>query len=196
MNPPTTDPLDQRVCEISRIITCLYRFSNATRNPAPTDRLQRCSSIDVSAYEFFDLQHISEKLPALGDSYLVERLGRANTKRRQLLEYHRRHHQKIAYYNDVDDTGEANLVGGSTGSTHTDMHTTVSTLNQRDLEPFDLEDDHLDTRSELSQTSFASSVGSPIGLRVPDPLVAFNEIPFECPYCFTITTARNRGGWK
>ncbi|KAF8537289.1 hypothetical protein BDD12DRAFT_236149 [Trichophaea hybrida] len=39
VEPPPIDPLDERVREISHIITCLYRFSIAIQNPAPTDRL-------------------------------------------------------------------------------------------------------------------------------------------------------------
>ncbi|KAF8244139.1 hypothetical protein K440DRAFT_25588 [Wilcoxina mikolae CBS 423.85] len=195
---PPIDPLDERVREISHIITCFYRFSIAIQNPAPTDRLQKCSSIDFSAYEAFDIRHISEKLPILGDSYLVDRLGRANTRRRQLLEYHRRHHQKIACYNDGNDDGEKSLADGST---HSDMQTTVSTLLPRDVEPSDLEDTELDTRSEseLSRTSYASSVGGLEGLRVPDPpkeALTSSETPFECPYCFSMVAVSNIIDWK
>ncbi|KAI5785804.1 hypothetical protein EDC01DRAFT_661502 [Geopyxis carbonaria] len=98
----TKTEVEEASIEIAHIITCLYNFSITIRNPAPRDRLQKCGSINVSHFEFFDIQHVLNKYPFAGnsvgrkDNYLVERFGRANTKRRQLLEYHKKHHQKLA----------------------------------------------------------------------------------------------------
>ena len=218
--------MNERIRDISNIITSLYRFSIATQNPAPTDRLQKCSSIDVSAYEFFDIQHVSEKLPSLNKhSYLVKRLGRANTRRRQLLEYHRRHHEKIAghhgeaeaapaeYYTseNVSDHGqslETPVVNVADSAAESNLYartvlteTTVSIFHPKEIEHAHVDQDNLDTRSEgeLSRTSFSSSISGSDGPRVPNPpneIQAFSGVPFVCPYCFSIITVTNREAWK
>jgi len=87
--------LEGCVLDINHILTCLYKFSIAIRNPAPSDKLRKCSKIDVSCFEYFDQQHVREKFPEATE-FLIERLSRANTKRRQLLKYHEKHHEKIA----------------------------------------------------------------------------------------------------
>jgi len=76
----------------------LYRFSIAIRNPAPRDKLEKCSKIDMSNFRSFDIalvRHLSDKTTQIPE-YLIERLGNANNTRRQLLEYHKLHHEKIA----------------------------------------------------------------------------------------------------
>ena len=70
----------------------------AIRDPAP---LQGSSSIDVSHFEHFDIQHISKKFPG-AEFYLVKRLGRSNTRRRQLLGCRERHHEKVASQYDLE----------------------------------------------------------------------------------------------
>ncbi|RPB16180.1 hypothetical protein P167DRAFT_353330 [Morchella conica CCBAS932] len=98
---PTTEltELQERFGEVCHVITCLYKLSITIRNPAPRDRLQKCASIKISHFEFFDIQHAREKFPGAQD-FLQDRLGKANTKRRQLLKYHERHHGKLAQYID------------------------------------------------------------------------------------------------
>ncbi|KAI5782533.1 hypothetical protein FPQ18DRAFT_382474 [Pyronema domesticum] len=52
--------------------------------------------IDMSQYEIFDINHVKEKHQLSEDKdYLAERLGKANTKRRQILKYNEKHHEKI-----------------------------------------------------------------------------------------------------
>ncbi|KAF8540095.1 hypothetical protein BDD12DRAFT_735547, partial [Trichophaea hybrida] len=189
------DPFDERIRDISNIITCLYRFSIATQNPAPTDRLQKCSSIDVSAYEFFDIQHVSEKFPSLGKhSYLIKRLGRANTRRRQLLEYHQRHHEKIAGYHDEAAPTEyypSEDVSDHRQSLETPGFNVADSAAEPNL--------YAKTDLKLSRTSFSSSINGSDRPRVPAPpneMQAFNGIPFLCPYCFSIITIANREAWK
>lgn len=93
----STTELQERFLEINQVISCLYRFSIAIRNPTPRDRLQKYAAIDVSHYEFFDIQHASHKFPK-AEKYLIDRLGKANSRRRQLLKYHEKHHRKLAQY--------------------------------------------------------------------------------------------------
>ena len=51
-------------------------------------------------FEFWDAQHVVNKFPHAPE-FLQKRLGRANTKRRQLLIYQERHHQKISQLPDA-----------------------------------------------------------------------------------------------
>jgi len=91
---PEPDELDECLEEVAHVITCLYKFSIAIQNPAPLHRLQKSSLIGVSHFEPFDIQHVSNKFPD-AEPYLVQRLGRSNTRRRQLLRYYERHHDEI-----------------------------------------------------------------------------------------------------
>jgi len=87
--------------DITHIITCLYRFSMAMRNATPRDRLHKITSIEVSHFEYWDIAHIGHKFP-MAPSYLIQRLGKANTRRRQLMKYYRGHHGAIARYINRD----------------------------------------------------------------------------------------------
>lgn len=98
---PDTTPLQYAFKDVCHVISMLYEFSaTVLRRPAPRDRLQRSAAIDVSHFEPFDIAHVREKVTA--SDILIQRLGRANTRRRQLLKYHQQHHQKIARYVDID----------------------------------------------------------------------------------------------
>jgi len=86
---------DECLKDINHVISCLYDFSVAIRNPAPPDRLEKCSSIDASHFELFDIQRVTDKFPG-AQPYLHQRLGKANVRRRQLLQYYQMHHDKIS----------------------------------------------------------------------------------------------------
>jgi len=203
---------EECLIDIAHFITCLYKFSIATQNPTPRDRLEKCAKIDMSHYEAFDVKHLAEKFSAAREhNYLIQRLGRANTKRRQLLKYYDQHHEKIAGHGDTaaeahdqrDGDSEANTATASAGMTRTD--TTVSTYVPRgDSETVDM--DSIDSRSEsgfsesshadsdFTQTSYASSTGGTGSLRVPDPPEGY-DVHLQCPYCFTLMVVENRLSW-
>jgi hypothetical protein len=217
--------LEDTLYDITHVITCLYEFSITIRNPAPRDRLEKCSSIDVSHFEPFDIQHVSHKFPS-AEMYLVERLGKANTRRRQLLRYHEKHHHKIAhqpvnnaiptslpallgdkkknYQEDVaqgveNATAEAlvQLKGPGTVTTARKTQTTVSTYVPRE------QDTQLDACSDTdhSETSYASSANPAGGRHLiqvpppPDQDNAFDRKPFECPYCYAIISVSGAKSW-
>lgn len=100
--PPSTTEFEFVCLDITHLIKCLYRFLTMLHQPMPLHRIQKCSSIDVKHYEFWDIQHVENKFPNLPE-YLQQRLGLANTKRRQLLIYHERHHRKIAVLGDESE---------------------------------------------------------------------------------------------
>ena len=79
--------------DVANIISCLYSLSAAMRQPA--HRLQNYAEIDMSHYKFFDNQHVFEQFPN-AEQFLIQRLGNANTQRRQYFKYRLLHHEKIA----------------------------------------------------------------------------------------------------
>ena len=90
---PTSD-LEYAMLDIDHVLKCLYRFSTVLYQAVPANRIRKCASIDVKRYEFLGTQHVANKFPHAPEA-LLKRLGRANTKRRQLLIYNERHHKKI-----------------------------------------------------------------------------------------------------
>jgi hypothetical protein len=80
--------------EINHTINCLYRMSITLQNQTSRDRLAKIEKINMSHFESFDIEHVKNKYQLSSDNgngYLSERLGKANTKRRQILKYHEHH---------------------------------------------------------------------------------------------------------
>jgi hypothetical protein len=199
----STTPLKEAIKEIGNVITCLYRLSITIENPASQDKLEKMERIDISHFERFDIKHISNKYQLPEDyQYLIERLGKANTKRRQLLKYHNEHHEKIVgrhvAVGDELDPGSSEGEGDFFSEAPTDMRTTVSTVYSANLNLVEAAPVDLDSRSEagFSVTSYASSAANSGSLRVPAPPPGFDKGPFQCPYCFIIVEAENRAAWK
>lgn len=221
----STTELQERFLEVNQVISCLYRFSIAIRNPTPRDRLQKYAAIDVSHYEFFDIQHASHKFPK-AEKYLIDRLGKANSRRRQLLKYHEKHHKKLAQYINLPparpwDTPEVSrpnhneAASGGRGfldenyqglqGRHSNSRkgpaTIATTANtQTTISTYvGPSDNEVGSDDGQSQTSYATSVtvGTASKLRVPPPKPdsTFSGKPFECPYCFSITILRDSRSW-
>ncbi|KAI5808296.1 hypothetical protein BZA77DRAFT_297552 [Pyronema omphalodes] len=110
---PEEDVITATADEVGHSISSLFRLTANIQNLASRDRMERIEKIDVSAFGPFDINHVRDKY-GLGEDaqYLIERLGKANTKRRQLLKYNEQHHDKIAGRRK-DDTGNP----GNTDST-------------------------------------------------------------------------------
>ncbi|KAI5810619.1 hypothetical protein BZA77DRAFT_347632 [Pyronema omphalodes] len=154
---PEEDVITATADEVGHSISSLFRLTANIQNLASRDRMERIERIDVSAFGPYDINHIRDKYGLPEDAqYLIERLGKANTKRRQLLKYNEQHHDKIAgrrrdvagHPGDTDSTAGDNadhqdvkgkgvdlqdVVGFaeedySVGEGSTTMQTTVSTV--------------------------------------------------------------------
>ena len=191
------------VMDITHIISCLYKFSIAIRNPAPKDRLHKIALIDVSFYKNWDLNHIEEKFRQVDNEfrvakYLIERLGKANTRRRQLLKYYAAHHKTVSrYIDDPLSPGEKALDIERAATVYTTMksQTTVSTIKV-ESQVVEIERGEED---RLSQTSYATSKNHTMRIHVPSPPnedAAYEGKEFQCPYCFKIIKVNSRQGWK
>ena len=101
--------------DITHIITCLYKFSTTIRNAVPRERLHKIALIDVSLYKNWDIIQVQNMFCPVYSSavyplvpiwrlhihrYLIERLAKANTRRRQLLEYYEAYHKNLTRHID------------------------------------------------------------------------------------------------
>ena len=210
---PSTTEFEYALLDISHVLKCLYRFSTMLRAPMPINRIQKCKSIDVKHYESWDIQHVANKFPGLPD-YLQQRLGRANTKRRQLFIYHERHHRKIAQSiekvlkpeQDYPADSSQKPTGGRPGTilsatTATTLHVIPGSKN--DIPVLGVLPEDCESDTGRSQTSYASSHAGNLGsdsykLPVPDPpnLQYIGCEAFECPYCYNVVFMRNSKSWR
>lgn len=84
---------------IQDAINNLFRYSIIIRNNTNRDRCAKAAAASISSpfNHDFDIQHVRHKFPALQakkGEWLIERLGKAITQRRQYLRYCRSHHEK------------------------------------------------------------------------------------------------------
>ncbi|KAI5784229.1 hypothetical protein FPQ18DRAFT_310157 [Pyronema domesticum] len=194
-----------------------YHLSITLQNPTSRDRLGKMEKINMSHFESFDIEHVKNKYQLSSDNgngYLSERLGKANTKRRQILKYHEQHREKIvgrrlavipvtedeaAEQPEADEGGMKRQDYYSESEASSAMQTTVSTVIEQnfEMELVEVDATNLNNRSEagLSQTSYASSASGSHSLRVHNPPNDYDGQPFEYPYCFCIVSTENRASW-
>ncbi|RPA72177.1 hypothetical protein BJ508DRAFT_79042 [Ascobolus immersus RN42] len=94
-NAPLSE-LHQLQLGIQQTITHLFRLSILIRRATPRDRYKKKADLLPAYSSTFDIAHVREKFPrACEQSGLVERLGKANTKRRMYLKYREQHAMKL-----------------------------------------------------------------------------------------------------
>ncbi|KAF1829056.1 hypothetical protein BDW02DRAFT_561926 [Decorospora gaudefroyi] len=177
--------LSQLAASTKALITSLFRLSIAIRNPAPNSQSMSTITIDKSFFEQHDIQHVQEKFPK-APHFLVERLGRALSARRQYLTYREEHHQKM--------TKNIERIGHEKATTEFTTNSTEATPLPRIERATSM--NLLDEGDDVaSQTSYATSVNATI--RVPPlPREARNKDFFECPLCFLLVSIPTPAGWK
>jgi len=227
-NSPITR-FEECLVDVAHIITCLYDFSISIQNPVPRDRLQKSSKIDVSHFEWWDIQHVLNKFQGAEED-LLHCLGKANTRRRQLLRYYQKHRQTISGHysgvlavlaieaqrdsqrdkarnidelevtvsqHDVPDKSATTVI---TSASTKKTQTTVSTYVPPKSTETGAGDQNEDAASESGQTQ-TSFAGTTIGIQnmwIPSPPgndKAFEGIPFECPYCFSVIKVHDKRSW-
>ncbi|KAK8034121.1 hypothetical protein PG993_009116 [Apiospora rasikravindrae] len=109
VEPDDIDELDDLVCDIERIITSLLRLLVAIRNPAPHDRFSlSVAETDTSYFHPRDIAHVHDKFPA-ASSALCERLGKANSYRRQYFKYREARHIRLEQGKSLEDGGRSEV---------------------------------------------------------------------------------------
>jgi hypothetical protein len=180
---------------IVETVTCLLRLSMAIRNPAPHDQFMKSMNIDTSFYEEHDINHVREKFPDAED-YLISRLGRAISRRRQYLRYRKEHHKKLAY---GIETEQEDAQGAHDAQTEICPQSTVASSLPAALKGvghIDLAGDS-ESDSGFSAASSVTSANDAAKLRPPPlPKEAQDSSPFESPLCFMIISIRGARSWK
>jgi hypothetical protein len=192
--------LRELVKAVGNSITWLFKLSMILRNPTHVDRYAKAESIGTYDSEF-DIDYVRNKLPYLQwarAEWLIERLGKANTRRREFLSYCEKHRIKLAYV----DTALSKDVPDSSESAFTiypapNSLTTASTFMERyAFQQTALEIEEFETQSF---TSYATSIGNDGEDKLsvpPQPIESLDGKPFECPFCFTIQIVKGERPWK
>jgi hypothetical protein len=197
----TTTELTQLLRNIAEINTCLMRLAMAIRNPAPHDRFKESAHIDVSYFESFDIDHVRGKFP-MAQEYLVLRLGKAISRRRQYLRYREEHRNKyeqgLMLYLHVETADASHPIPQTVAPSEHIESTVASSLPlaiKSSATALELVEDDL-YEDTLSQTSYASSAQDSARLRPPPlPSAGQSGEPFECPLCFRFTSVRQLAAW-
>lgn len=198
-------------------INSLFRLSTIIRNNTGRDRWAKAATaaLTLPFNSQFDVDHVHHKFPALnskGKKWLVARLGKAITQRRQYLRYCREHHDKTSreyepapkpeVFPSAPPRQEAivNLAADAQSAfskpTSTLAPTQASTLLLTN-DPLPLEEFREDTKS---QTSYATSNNEDSSSSTLD-VIKLEEVSrglshFECPYCWQIQTSKTQKAWK
>jgi BAG domain/Ubiquitin family len=198
-DPEELDKLDEEadldhggVTEIQQIykaltenINLLFRMSMLIRRPAHHDRLLGTRREDAVFFEPFDRQHVVEKFPR-ANTEIANRLGAAISRRRAYLRYRDRHHAKLG-------KGITEIEDDKTVHASTELSDTIATeFKEPNSNP-----DRMETESSYSQTSYAPTLlEGRSTMTVPSPPKGSADgQPFECPYCFFITTVKDSRSW-
>ena len=184
------------------------KLSIVIRSSATRDDYLKPASRFSSWNPFPDIGHVREKYGSAKYStdWLLERLGKAITRRRQFLKYRIEHNDRLVGIGPDDENQRD-------GPTKTIASTKATTFVGENILQKVREAGSDAGNSFGSATSYENTVfqgdGSPTMLTVPPPpkfafptIFGFPKIPFEygqpfqCPFCFTEQTVENRSAWK
>jgi hypothetical protein len=208
----TTTALQEAFFDIEHAVSSLYRYFIALQRRPQPNRHLRAAKLDMTFYEELDFQITRIMFPDCLDEVLIDRLAKANTQRRRIFWYRRKHQEKIMNYADrpvldIPGPNEGTVVGrtaevkpGPSTSISVERKTFYTKVTER------TEATHASTfierpaspRSESGRTQFTlqSSVapGKARNRHIPSPPSAekaFLGVPFLCPFCFSSIELRN-----
>jgi hypothetical protein len=200
-----TSELEELFSTIETANGSLMKFSIVIRvSPGRDDYLKaaaRYPNYD-SSFLLYYISHVRDKHGAtMGDrEWLIERMGKAITRRRQYLTYRKEHQGKLS--RDWGGGEDEDVRPGGNRE-----HTVALTLATEYVEKKPgVEQDGRDGDGSFgSQTSHENTVvGEAAQKRTvpPPPAMAFEGIPFEygepfqCPYCYTEQVVSGKPAWK
>lgn len=198
------------IASISDTISRLFKFSTLLAKSTTRDRYVRAEAVTIDKLDdHFDVAHTKAKFAGCkAEDWLLERLGKAITKRRMFFLYCREHRYKLsrdtesALRRDKDTQRGHTHYNQSGGKSKLDMAHTIasavqtkaSTLGAVNLTAIDSGFDDNRSFSTLATTVHTSPRHR---TRVPDlsDFGTFGE-PFECPYCRVICNFSGPYTWK
>ncbi len=210
----STSEIQELYLAIVAAVTSLLKASALIRRPVPRDRYAKSNNLSPFDHSY-DIQHAGHKFPKTNKQtpWLIERLGKANTKRRQYFRYQELHHEKLskelksnqtAEYEENPAPNTKTVQFGKTKPATVDLSQTstpTTTMNTEATEYTGKDELNLNEEFDADQsvTSFATSVvdDNDNDLTIPKPPDdASDGAPFECPYCFTIQTMKKSSAWR
>ncbi|KAK5736326.1 hypothetical protein LTR17_007490 [Elasticomyces elasticus] len=200
------------IATISDTIARLFKISSLLARFTSTDRFAKAESALLPELDVrYDIAHMHGKFAACqAEHWLLDRLGTANTKRRQTIIYCREHRERLAELpvSRKDTTtilpmpGEVSTVQAyhemapkTQTSRPSVILTSASTLEPIHASPID---DGFDDSRSFSTMATSLTTSSPRHtLKVP-ALADVGEVgqPFECPYCYTIQRFNGPLSWR
>jgi hypothetical protein len=190
----------------------LFHLSALISKSSTRDKFARAGiRCKLEMYEPYDIQHVREKVAHAGgraNAVLVKRLGKANTSRRQFIEYSRKHTAELN--NTVQgedyllnqgptDASDKSPHGQSVDPTEktnkTDAQTKASTLGPIDPDEFDYSLD--DARSCTTVATSLVDGKAFSGLKAPElTQYAKPGAHFICPLCRTYQRFNGQTAWR
>ena len=167
--------LDIIIRDISQTIDCLYRISIHLTQRSANQHGAKVAAIDVSLFEDYDTEYLREKYPSLPE-FLVARIGKAISRRRQYLTYRELHARKLrSHLEGEKDTDTLSIL----------TRTTATTFRSQSGLDESLTSTRPDSRlTIMSETTYATLAANTDRITMPDvPKDALQGAPFECPIC-------------
>ncbi|KAJ3536922.1 hypothetical protein NM208_g6520 [Fusarium decemcellulare] len=193
-----SEPLSSMPSEMSQIFAgivedtnCLLRLSVSIRNPTPHDCFRQSASTHATHFEPFDIQHVRTKLPTASLD-VVERLGRAISRRRQFFKYREMHQHKMA--SGLDNTLDTDATVQSTVASSIPDH--LKAVSNIDTSALPMREDDDTSSAAWSETSYATSTTNAERRRLPALPKEADSGPFQCPICFMMVSITPRHSWK
>jgi len=194
-------------------------LSIAIRNSAPRDRYAKSDKLPTLD-DNYDIDYVWQKFPdARTSGWLIDRLGKAITRRRQYFRYRSKHSARLSRRPPElgDEPGVRQVLRDTTqetagscrpntvaetrdaGQALTMIASSQAPTTATPYEPPDADFDGISEAAE-SVSSVVSSLaaeGQKTRLRIPPPpIAAADENPFECPYCHEIYRLDSKSNWK
>lgn len=199
-----TSELDELLSAIKTANSSLMDISIVIRNtPTRDDYVKAAARGALDSH--WDKRHVEEKFRSAkeGSEWLIQRLGKAITRRRQYLTYRKEHHDKLA--KDWDEPAKEVVVVDEEEerAPQTLALTKATTYVEAMPAP---STDGIETGSFDTDTSYQQTIAGETEDQVltvpPPPTEAFEGVkfefghPFQCPYCWTEQNVRGRNAWK
>ncbi|KAK4160462.1 hypothetical protein QBC43DRAFT_373017 [Cladorrhinum sp. PSN259] len=189
--------LNELSLSINSSISTLFRLSMLVRRHRPRGRDPNILTQDGPSTpdDPLDSRHVCDLFPHVrSKQWLVSRLSRAITQRREYIKYRERHRRSLGKVISDDSEGLE--------ATSNDTGTLATTFVQEDSEERPQAKAYSVFTSKTSLISFRDDEDGD-GLTVPElsdmvldgRRLEYDE-PFECPFCRTIQTVSDRLEWK
>ena len=199
----STSSLQELLKAILASIYSLMKLSILIRSSPNRDDYVKAASRYNTWSAYPDIGHVREKYgsAAYSQPWLLDRLGKTITRRRQFLKYRVEHHEKMTVEKEVIEMPEKpdkSMVASTKATTFVAHESSIVPNAPKPIS---------EAGSFGSLTSYDPTVfgmdGAPTLLTVPSPpKMAFPDVefvygePFQCPYCFTEQIVKNKSMWK